>query len=215
MEKLKRGMTEKAYDTKSIQTELEEILADSQGKGKKTKKDRPDRGIETMFRVTSTNNQRLSDQADGKANILITVNTIIISILLGTVVRQMNYDNNLVIPSIMLIATSLITIIFSILATRPRIPKGTFTEQELKAKEINLLFFGNYYRMSIEHYAAGIFEMMDDRKHLYWGLVRDVHSQGAVLGRKYRLLESAYHTFLFGFVISVIAFVIASLFSVQ
>jgi hypothetical protein len=43
----------------------------------------PVRGVETMIRVTSTNHQRLSDMADNKAHIMISVNSIILSIVIG------------------------------------------------------------------------------------------------------------------------------------
>jgi hypothetical protein len=54
--------------------------------------------------------------------------------------------------------------------------------------------------------------MMNDREFLYGSLTKDVYSQGVVLGRKYRLLRVAYNVFMFGIVVSVIAFVIASVF---
>src|SRR5690606_31568397 len=54
------------------------------------KSKRPDRGIETMFRITSTNNQRLSDMADNKANILITVNSIILSVVIALLLRKLD-----------------------------------------------------------------------------------------------------------------------------
>ena len=94
--------------------------------GKKKDKDKPERGIETMFRITSNNNQRLSDMADNKAHIMITVNSIIlsaiISLLLGKINNKQDY---LAIPTYMILAVSVSTIIFSILATRPSLPKGT------------------------------------------------------------------------------------------
>ncbi|MCC9137556.1 Pycsar system effector family protein [Pontibacter silvestris] len=180
------------------------------GKGKKAKKERPDRGVETMFRVTSNNSQRLSDQADTKANILITVNSIIVSVLLSTVVREIEQNEYLTIPSIMLLIVCLTTIVFSILATRPHVPQGTFSQREVDEKKVNLLFFGNFYRMPFDKYAQGMSQMMDDRDFLYLGLMRDVFSQGVVLGKKYRMLKIAYNVFMFGLILSVVAFFVAS-----
>jgi len=174
------------------------------------KKDRPDRGIETMFRITSTNHQRLSDQADSKSHILITVNSIIISVLLSVLLRSIEEYPHLAIPAYMLLGVNLVTIIFAILATRPKIPPGEFTKEDIAGKKVNLLFFGNFYRMSAEEYSAGMWQVMEDRDFLYGSLIKDIYQQGKVLGRKYRLLRVAYDVFMYGLIASVLAFIIAS-----
>jgi predicted metal-dependent HD superfamily phosphohydrolase len=182
-------------------------------KEKAKKENRPERGIETMFRISSGNHQKLSDQADSKSHILITVNSIIISVLLSILLKSLDQYPQLRIPAYLLLFVNLITIILAILATRPAIPGGTFTQNDLDEKKVNLLFFGNFYRMSLQDYASGMIQMMNDREFLYGSLIRDVYSQGVVLGRKYRMLRAAYNVFMFGLIISVIAFVIASVIS--
>ncbi|PSL26069.1 Pycsar system effector family protein [Dyadobacter jiangsuensis] len=180
--------------------------------GKKRKDDRPDKGIETMFRISSNNHQRLSDMADNKAHIMITTTSIIISVLLSVLVRKLEDNAYLILPTMMLLTVCMVTMVFSILSTRPTIPRGTFTQDDIDAKSVNLLFFGNFYRMSFNEYSKGMQTMMNDRDFLYGSLTKDVYSQGVVLGRKYRLLRVAYNVFMFGIVISVVAFVIASIF---
>ncbi|MBN9385104.1 MAG: HD domain-containing protein [Chitinophagaceae bacterium] len=177
---------------------------------KKGKKD-PGRGIDTVFRITSNNNQRLSSQADSKAHIMIQVNSIIISVLLSLLLRKIEDHTNLAIPATILLTVNLATIIFSILATRPHIPPGTFSKQDLDEKKVNLLFFGNFYKMSLQEYAGGMLQMMDDRDFLYGSLIRDVYFQGIALGNKYRWLRLSYNTFMYGLIVSVLAFMIAAL----
>jgi predicted metal-dependent HD superfamily phosphohydrolase len=179
---------------------------------KKVKVDRPERGIETMFRISSANHQRLSDMADNKAHIMITTTSIIISVLLSVLLRKLEDNPRLVIPTMVLLSVCVITMVFSILATRPTLPHGTFTQEEINNKKVNLLFFGNYYRMSFDDFDNGMKKMMNDREFLYGSLTRDVYSQGLVLGRKYGLLRKGYNVFMYGIVISVISFLIASLF---
>jgi len=177
---------------------------------KKAKADRPERGIETMFRITSGNNQRLSDMADNKAHILITVNSIILSAIISLVLRKLEENSFLTIPTFILLTISLLSMTFAILATRPSIPKGVFTPADIEQKTVNLLFFGNFYKMHLEEYTEGMLKVMADKDFLYGTLIRDVYSQGVVLGRKYRLLRTAYNVFMFGLIISVLAFIIAS-----
>ncbi len=186
------------------------IIAEPDKNKYTTKTVRPDRGIETMFRITSNNNQRLSDMADNKAQIMITVNSIILSAIISLLLRKLEDNIHLAIPTYMLLTVSVLTIIFSILATRPNLPKGLFTEEEIANKKVNLLFFGNFYKMDLEHYAKGMQQVMNDRDFLYGTLIKDIYSQGVVLGRKYKLLRISYNIFMYGLVVSVLAFVIAS-----
>ncbi|HXB94854.1 MAG TPA: Pycsar system effector family protein [Puia sp.] len=181
------------------------------GKEKKGGKKGAGRGIDTVFRISSNNNQRLSSQADSKAHILIQVNSIIISVLLSLLLRKIEDHTNLAIPAVLLLTVNLVTIIFSILATRPRIPPGTFSKADVDEKKVNLLFFGNFYKMSLEDYAAGMLTMMDDRDFLYGSLIRDVYFQGIALGRKYRWLRLSYDVFMYGLIASVAAFLVAAL----
>lgn len=179
---------------------------------KNKKNSLPERGIQTMFRISSSNNQRLSDMADNKAHIMITTTSIIISVLLSVLLRKLEDNPNLVIPTLLLLATCLTTMVLSILATRPALPAGTFTPADVQSKKVNLLFFGNYYKMSYEDYENGMQEVMNSSDYLYSSLTRDVYSQGVVLGRKYRLLRIGYNIFMYGVTISVLAFVIAVIF---
>ncbi|MNK03658.1 hypothetical protein D3C87_215080 [compost metagenome] len=178
--------------------------------GKKKKGDKPERGVETMFRVSSGNHQRLSDMADNKAHIMISTNSIILSVILSLLLRKLEDNPHLIIPTLLLLIVCVVTMVFSILATRPSIPEGIFTPADIEEKRVNLLFFGNFYRMSLSDYESGMLKMMDDRDFLYGSLIKDVYSQGVVLGRKYRLLRIAYNVFMFGIVAAVLAFIIAS-----
>jgi predicted metal-dependent HD superfamily phosphohydrolase len=171
--------------------------------------DKPEKGIETMFRISSSNHQRLSDMADKKAHIMITVNSIILSALISLVLRRLNEYEYLLMPTIILLAVSVAAMTFSILSTRPSIPNGVFSKAEVDNKTVNLLFFGNFYKMTLDDYNYGMLKMMDDKEFLYGSLIKDLYSQGVVLGKKYRLLRIAYSVFMFGLIVSVIAFIIA------
>lgn len=209
LEKLKQKLEVSEQETKGEPEPGNAAAAAPVVQIKKEKTDRPDRGIETMFRISSNNHQRLSDMADNKAHIMITTTSIILSVLLSVLLRKLEDNPHLIIPTILLLTVCVVTLVFSILATRPAIPGGTFTQQDIDEKKVNLLFFGNFYKMNYEEYANGMKVMMNDRDFLYGSLTRDVYSQGIVLGRKYRLLRAGYNVFMYGIIISVIAFTLA------
>ena len=167
------------------------------------------KGIQTMLRLASQNNLRLSEMADRKANILISVNAIIISVSISVLFRKFETDPFLVAPTIIFLTSSVITIVLSILATRPTITGGQFSKEDITAKKVNFLFFGNFYKASLEDFRWGMGIMMRDPEYLYGSLIKDVYYLGVVLGKKYRLLRIAYNIFMVGVVISVIAFTIA------
>lgn len=178
---------------------------------KRYKEERPDRGIDTLFRVTLSNHTRLSGIADSKANILLSVNAIIISIALSILIPKLDSPKNahLVIPTFIMLLSSVTTIIFAILSTRPKVTSGFFTREDVEAKKVNLMFFGNFYKMPLEDYNWAMNEMMKDRDYLYSTMIKDLYYLGLVLQRKYNLLRMAYNFFMLGIIITFIAFVIA------
>jgi len=196
-------------EKEEISTHNQEVIKDNK---KKKKAERPEKGIETMFRVSSSNHQRLSDMADQKAHILITVNSIILSAIISLILRKISEYQFLIVPTIILLTISVLAMTFSILSTRPTIPMGYFTKEDVDKKRVNLLFFGNFYKMPLEDYKYGMEKVMEDKDFLYGSLIKDVYTQGVVLGKKYRLLRVAYNIFMFGLIISVFAFIIASAF---
>lgn len=170
-----------------------------------------DVGIETLLKVTASTDQRLSDMADNKAQILITVNSIIISAIISLLLRKLKDNSFLVLPSYLLLTVSLATMILAILSTRPSIPRGRFSTKDVEDKKVNLLFFGNFYRMKLDDFAAGMKNVLHDKEYLYDSLIKDIHTQGVVLGRKYRLLRAAYNVFMFGLIIAIITFIVSSM----
>lgn len=182
----------------------------SQKKAKDNKENSADKTIETMFRTTASSSQRLSSQADTKAHIMISVNSIIISVLLSIVVRKMDEYNNLTIPVIMLLLVNLVTIIFSILATRPNVKKVHYSDNDIRDNKVNLLFFGNFFSMNFDNYSSSMLHIMSDKQVLYLTMLRNLYEQGLVLNKKYRMLKISYNVFMYGLIISVIVFFIAS-----
>jgi len=194
-----------------LQTGSKKEAKEKLNKKKLEKLESPDRGIDTMFRVTLNNHTRLSEIADSKANILLSVNAIIISISLTTLIPKFGNPGNahLVIPTLIMTVFSVVSIVFAILSTRPKVTSGTFTREDIQDKKVNLLFFGNFYKVPLEEYEWAVNEMMKDRGYLYNSLIKDLYFLGLVLNRKYKLLRITYNIFMVGIVISAGAFIFA------
>jgi len=177
----------------------------------KYKNENPERSIQTLFRVTLRNHIKLSDIADTKANILLSVNAIIISLALANLIPKLEAESNkhLLIPSLIFILFSVASIILSILSTRPNVTSGEFTKEQVKNRNVNLLFFGNYHKMPFDQFKWGMNKLLQDKDYVYEMLMLDLHLLGKVLHRKYFLLRLTYTVFMTGIIISVIAFILA------
>jgi predicted metal-dependent HD superfamily phosphohydrolase/uncharacterized membrane protein len=175
---------------------------------KAEKEKRPERGIETMFRVTISNHMNLSKMADDKANFLLSINGIILSFAIANIISKLDVPGNLflVYPTAILVLVCLVSIIFAILSTRPKISEGRFTKADIQNKRANLLFFGNFYNMELEDFHWGFNEMMNDRDYLYGSMIKDLYFLGKVLGKKYRLVRVSYTIFMYGIIAAVIAY---------
>ena len=178
---------------------------------KKNKSDVPERGVETMFRVALKNHMTLSNIADTKANILLSVNAIIVSLALSNLLPKLDNPSNdyLIIPTLIFIIFTVASIILSILATRPNVTQGKFTKEDVANKKVNLLFFGNFHKMKLPDFEWGITEMMQDRDYLYGSLTKDLYFLGLVLDRKYKILRLTYTVFMIGIIVSVGSFAIS------
>jgi len=168
-----------------------------------------ERGIETMFRNTVRTHVEFSAMADSKANIMISINTLIIGIIVTGLLRKLVEYPYLTIPTFILVTVCLTCIIFAVGVTRPKITSGIFTRSDIEQKKTNLLFFGNFFNMPLSDFEWGMSELMHDKDYLYSSMVKDFYFLGQVLGRKYRNLRVCYNIFMYGLIIAVLAYVIA------
>ena len=177
----------------------------------KYKNESPDRGIQTLFRVTLKNHITLSDIADTKANILLSVNAIIISVALSNLIPKLDNPSNayLIYPTLIFIIFSVVSMVMAVLATRPNITSGQFTKEDVTNKKVNLLFFGNFHKMKLDEYEWAIKELVKDKEYIYSSLTKDLYFLGLVLNRKYNILRWTYTIFMIGIIISVVAFGLA------
>ncbi|UPS92190.1 Pycsar system effector family protein [Bizionia sp. M204] len=175
------------------------------------KNESPERGIQTFYRVALRNHIKLSDIADTKANILLSVNAIILSLIISNLFSKLDNPSNayLIIPTMVFVVFSVTSIILSVIATRPNVTRGEFTKEDVAEKRVNLTFFGNFHKMKLEEFEWAIDELLKDKNYVYSSLTKDLYYLGKVLDRKYRILRITYSIFMIGIIISVLAFAIS------
>jgi predicted metal-dependent HD superfamily phosphohydrolase len=171
------------------------------------------RGVETMYKTTYQTHNNLSAMADHKANMMLSINTICISIIASTLVPKIVDGGNgkLIIPTVMLLVVCLVSMIYATLSTRPKITEGSVSKEDIVNRKANLLFFGNFYNMQLNDFQWGVKEMIKDPDFLYSTMSRDIYFLGVVLAKKYRYLSICYNVFMFGLILTVLAFAISFL----
>ncbi len=169
-----------------------------------------ERGKETLFRVTYNHQSKLVQIADYKANMIITVSTMVISAIVavlgyGVVAGSLDdYDTTFILPISLIVISSLVSLVFAIQAARPKLIKSYKTEST--GHKSSLLFFGVISGYSQQEYLSKMKELLAAGDEMYEHMTIDIYYQGLVLKRKYNLLVYAYQTLMYGFVISVFIF---------
>jgi len=209
--KLQKKYRKKLEENENSEKQKEKIDIEKQKlESKKEASMKSERGVETMFRNTLRTHVEFSGMADNKANIMISINTLIIGAVVTVLVRKLDANPQLIIPTIMLLLVSLICIVYAVIVTRPQVTSGKFTKEQIQKKEANLLFFGNFHKMGLGDFDWGMKEMMNDKDYLYSMMIKDIYFLGQTLGVKYKRLWLCYTIFMYGLIASVLAFIIAT-----
>ena len=188
-------------DLDKAKAELEKTTSDLK-KGLGT-----NRGIESMFRGAYRVQLTLTALADNKANMMISINGIIISIIIASVAPKLDSNPWLLIPTSLFLLGNLTSIIFAILAARPRVGSRHVDLDDLRHSEGNILFFGNFCKMQECEFVEGMSNLVRDRTTLYESMIRDIYGIGSVLQKKFALLQIAYNSFMVALILGVTSFI--------
>ena len=171
------------------------------------------RGRETLFKVTFRNQINLIQIADNKANMIISINSIIISVIvsitgIGSFSSGLESSVNIMIPVVLIVLTCLSSVVYAIQAARPHLIKDKQKTGFVKSGKSSILFFGNISKMTMDEYMDDMDTLLNSREAIYKNMTIDIYNQGKVLQRKYNLLSIAYLIFMYGFVFSVLTFLV-------
>ena len=165
------------------------------------------RTAQNQFKTALRNHMDLSSIADNKANIMLSINALILTISLPFMAEKI-HEPFMLIPSICLILVCVLSIIFATLSTRPVKMAGKVEQSAIKNNQSNLFFFGNFFKMTYPEYSAGIKIILAERDLLESSITRDLYFLGKTLGRKYTYLRTCYNIFMYGMIFTALAFAI-------
>lgn len=164
------------------------------------------RGAQMMFKTALRNHIDLSNLADNKANMMLSVNALIITIAMPLGISQAPQHTYLLPPLLVLLLTCLGSMIFATLATRPIRMQGYTSPEDIASGKSNLFFFGNFFDMSLTEFDAGMDQILQQDQSLENAIKRDLYFLGRSLGRKYRQLRICYNLFMLGIIFAIVVF---------
>jgi hypothetical protein len=153
---------------------------------------------------------RLGLMADQKANIMITVASIVFSITIA------NLDNEVMKwPLLTFVVGSFFSLLFAIFAIIPSTdyPKKKGSKEiDRESPLFNPLFFGHFAHLSIEEYKEDYAETLMTDDKVYDAMAGDIYGQGKVLAlNKYKFLKWSYTSFLWGMSGAIVVFLIQNI----
>lgn len=108
----------------------------------------------------------------------------------------------------MLLITCLISIIFAVLAARPRVQLPGAVAALQPRRKASILFFGQFTALREEDFVGNMIDLLQNLDELYESMIRDIYSLGQVLARKFRLLLVSYTVFMIGLAAGVVLYIV-------
>ena len=154
---------------------------------------KPRSSVDNLLRTVQQHHVQLSVMADMKANILITISSILLTIALARA------NDPQLRPALLTLAVAcLISLVLAIIAVLP-----TFAARRSQNMSRNLLFFGHFASLTEEQFFREMEEVLATDPRLYELALRDIYSLGVYLYRKkFRFLRFAYVALLGGFILA-------------
>lgn len=159
-----------------------------------------------IIRTTQRNNIELTHIADNKANVLLSLNAIMITLLLPLVVANVDVimTEFLFIPLGILTTTCFITIYISAIVLKPS-HLEKFRNNEDKEERFSPFFFGNFYKMEPEEFFEYMKETASEPDLVRGHLAEDLYYVGRRLGYKMTHIRWAFNIFIIGLFVSLVS----------
>ncbi len=176
----------------------------------KKKKKGSARSIETFYRNAYRTQLDLTGLADMKANIMISINGLIITAIIATEGLFAFNQTVLKYLPVLLLVVSILSMVFAMLAAKPRVSNLHVSKGDMLSGKANLLYFNNFLQLSEDQYAEAMFKTIEDTENIYRMMSKHICNLGVVLSRKYALLRISYLIFLGGIVLTGLLFIVRS-----
>lgn len=163
----------------------------------------PRQQLDHMLRETRIHLISFSQMADTKANILLSISSVLLSLSL-TKVAEPRFSGALIVLDGFLLTT----IFLALMTVIPRAQGFGHKKFSVHDPNYSPLFFGNYADVPYDEYVKDMEEIMNDPDRTYEAMVKEIYNAGVFLVKsKYKYIRLGYIFFFAGLIISAIIFV--------
>jgi hypothetical protein len=124
------------------------------------------------LQATQLYHVQLSSVADMKANMLLLMSSVVLTLSLLQLL-----DNSHLWPLYMLIAFCLLTLCLAGYVVLPKLPPANLSAPDLQNPKFNLLFFGDFTRLSQAQFESAMSELMNSPSRTNDAQVREIYLQ--------------------------------------
>ncbi|MGD8265199.1 MAG: DUF5706 domain-containing protein [Chromatiales bacterium] len=183
---------------------------DKRGKKKNKEKDKSTaRSTETLFRNAVRSNLDLTSIADNKANIMISVNGFILTVIVTAGGFVMQSEPALIYPFTMILLTAILSIGCAVMAVKPKVNLPEDTLEDLRSDKSSIIYFRHYVHMNPDDYVREMKRVLNDAETIHTHIARHIYGLGYGLSIKFRWLRFSYTIFTIGLASSALVFVLA------
>ncbi len=161
------------------------------------------RGIESMFRNSYRAQLDMIALAATKANIMISLNGLLVSMLLLSGAYFLSAEPLLLVPVALFLLTCTVAIVFAVLAARPDVDNRSQTLEDFTTDKADVLLFEQFSKLSSEEFDTAMWGMLSDNDRIYHNMIAHIYDLGCTADKKFSRLYVSYNSFMVGLVISV------------
>ena len=154
------------------------------------------KAVQTMFRTVLRNHYNLIRMVDNKASIILTINSIIITLLMGVMYMAPSETRAVIqFGSKLLLNFGMGSMVFALLAMLPH--------RYMKNKENNYrgtLYAGSFSKLSFTEYKTEMDRIMSSGNNTYNEMIQDLYALGKSISIKQKIIWVSVILFLIGLI---------------
>lgn len=166
------------------------------------------RGIDTLLRNAYRSQLDMLALAATKANIMISLNGLLMSMLVISSTQLVSIDGVFVIPVAVFLVTCAAAITFAVFAARPNISQSKYGYNDFMRDDARLMVFEEFSDLRESEYLDAMTELLKDPARTYRSMLSHIHDLGVTADKKYQHLYYSYTVFMAGTIATVLSLLV-------
>lgn len=163
------------------------------------------RGIDTLLRNAYRSQLDMLALAATKANIMISLNGLLMSMLIISGTHLVSINGMYVIPIAIFLVTCAMATTFAVFAARPEISRNKFNYSDFMRDDARLMVFEEFSDLRESEYLDAMTHLLNDPKRVYRSMLSHIHELGTTADKKYQHLYYSYTVFMAGTIVTVLS----------